>query len=188
MRCAKELLIAQGIDKFTVSEVALASRLSKPALYYYFDSKEALVYDLALEALHLEVNAIAPPVDTAESGTIALISMLRARIDYFLTDVDSFRILYVWVPALGLQMQITQSEPSLRMNDVLGVISRRLAAERETNDRVARYDTQQLPQMAWALSQGILARGIAGRMNAENIEQCRAMREVACRWLLDSLV
>ncbi len=84
MRSAKDLLVAQGIENFTVAEVAQTSQLSKPAVYYYFDSKEALVFDLAIESLQIEFNVLAESVHVAKSGVEALIGLVRTRVDFFL--------------------------------------------------------------------------------------------------------
>lgn len=186
MRSAKDLLVANGIENFTVADVAQTSKLSKPAVYYYFDSKEALVFDLAIESLQVEFNALAEPVHAAKSGVQALVDLIRIRIDFFLNDVDAFRILHIWAPALGLQRQLAQSNVSKQITALLNFVSNRLGTER--GSRAVRHDAQQLPHMAWALSQGILAQYLVGTMQPRDIENCRAMRDVACRWLLDRLV
>jgi len=188
MRAAKELLVAHGIDRFTVAEVAHASRLSKPSLYYYFESKEALVLNLAIEALELEYRAVAETVQIAETGIAALVGLIRARVDHFLHDHDAFRLLHVWAPALGLQRQLMQSNTNRQMNALLDDIGIRLNSEKNGSPRTALRDAQQLPAVAWAMSQGILAQGISAAMSPKGVEQCRSMRDVACRWILDSLI
>lgn len=188
MRSAKELLVAQGIDSFTVAEVAQASHLSKPSLYYYFESKEALVFELAVEVFELEYLSLAESVQSAESGVAALVNLVRTRVDYFLRDGDAFRILHVWAPALGLNQQIAQSNTNIQMNVLLGEIGKRLNAEKNGRPRTTISDAQQLPAMAWALSQGILVQAISTATNPQDTERCKAMRDVACRWILDSLL
>jgi TetR/AcrR family transcriptional regulator len=185
MRSAKELLVTQGIDRFTVAEVAQAARLSKPSLYYYFESKEALVAELAIETLSLELNALSGAVQKVGSGVEALVSLLRTRVDFFLDDVDAFRIVHVWAPALGLQTQLAQSNPSRQVTVLLSAIAQRLSTE---STRRPGSDFQQLPLVAWALSQGILVRGIADAARPHDTAKCRTLRDAACRWLLDSLV
>ena len=188
MRSARQLLILNGIENFTVAQVAVVSQLSKPAVYYYFDSKEALVFDLAIESLQIEFNMLAESVRAAKSGIESLVNLIRARVDFFLNDIDAFRILHLWGPALGLQRSLSQSNASKQISALLSTISHRLISEHATGSRAIRIDVQQLPQMAWALSQGILVQCVAGAMQPKDLEQCRAMRDVACRWLLDSLV
>jgi AcrR family transcriptional regulator len=189
MRCARELLVAQGIDRFTVAEVAQASQLSKPSLYYYFESKEALVFDLAVETLTLELAAVADAVQPIENGIDALVSLVRTRVDFYLKDTDAFRIVHVWSPALGVHEQLLRSSAHEQMGALLAGIGERLGAQQKNGTgRAARPDIHQLPQMAWALSQGILVQGLSGAASPKSLEPCRAMRDVACRWLLDSLV
>jgi AcrR family transcriptional regulator len=188
MRCARELLVTQGIDRFTVAEVAQASQLSKPSLYYYFESKEALMFDLALETLTLELAAVSGAVQGIESGIEAIVCLVRSRVDFYLQDTDAFRIVHVWAPALGVNERLLHSNTHTQMGTLLTSISERLGTQHKENGRAVRPDIQQLPQMAWALSQGILVQGLSGTLAPNGIEPCRSMRDVACRWLLDSLV
>ena len=188
MNTARELLVTGGIENFTVAEVAASLRLSKPAVYYYFDSKESLVFDLAIESLQIEFNRLAESVHAANSGVEALVDLIRTRVDFFLNDIDAFRILHVWTPALGLQRRLAQSNASKQISALLNVISQRLSTERAPRVHTIRLDAQQFPQIAWALSQGILAQSAASGMQPKDLEQSRAMRDVACRWMLDSLL
>jgi AcrR family transcriptional regulator len=188
MRSARALLVAHGFENFTVAEVARVSQLSKPAVYYYFDSKEALVFDLAVESLQIEFNILAESVHTAKSGIESLVELVRTRVDFFLSDMDAFRIVHVWTPALGLQRRLSQSNANKQIFALLSVIGQRLSTERPRDEHVTPLGMQQLPQLAWALSQGILSQHVASVMQPKDSEQCRAMRDSACRWLLDSLV
>lgn len=188
MHSARKLLITHGIENFTVTQVAADSQLSKPAVYYYFDSKEALVFDFAIETMQNEFNVLAESVHAARSGIESLVNLIRARVDFFLNDIDTFRILHLWTPALGLQRRLSQSIASKQISALLNVISHRLSTEPASGSRALRLDAQQLPHIAWALSQGILAQCAAGAMQPKDLEQCRGMRDVACRWLLDSML
>lgn len=188
MRCARELLVTQGIDRFTVAEVAQASQLSKPSLYYYFESKEALVFDLAVETLTLELAAVSSAIQGIDNGVEALVCLVRTRVDFYLEDTDAFRIVHVWAPALGVHEQLLRSDTHAQMGTLLTSIGERLGTQHNGNGRPQRPDIRQLPHMAWALSQGILVQGLSGTPSPKSVEPCRSMRDVACRWLLDSLV
>jgi AcrR family transcriptional regulator len=188
MHSARDLLVDRGIEHFTVADVAQVSQLSKPAVYYYFDSKEALVFDLAIESLQAEFNILSESVHAAKSGVESLVDLIRTRVDFFLNDMNAYRVLHVWAPAMGLQRRLSQSNTSKQISALLNLISHRLSTERTSASRAVRLDAQQLPQMAWALSQGILGQFASGAQQPRDLEQCRATRDVACRWLLDSLV
>jgi len=45
---ARDVVLGSGLARFTLSAVADELGLTKPALYYYFDSKEALLFELLL--------------------------------------------------------------------------------------------------------------------------------------------
>ncbi len=188
MHSARNLLAERGIEHFTVADVAHVSQLSKPAVYYYFDSKEALVFDLAIESLQIESNVLSEAVNAAKSGVESLVDLIRTRVDFFLNDMNAFRVLHVWAPAMGLQRRLSQSNTSKQISALLNLISHRLSTEKPSSNRAIRLDAQQLPQVAWALSQGILGQFAASAMQPKDLEQCRATRDVACRWLLDSLI
>ncbi len=113
---------------------------------------------------------------------------IRTRVNFFLNDMNAFKVLHVWAPAMGLQRRLGQSNTSKQISALLNLISHRLSTEKTVSNRAMRLDAQQLPQVAWALSQGILGQFAAGTQQPKDLEQCRATRDVACRWLLDSLV
>jgi AcrR family transcriptional regulator len=188
MHSARDLLVSRGTENFTVADVAQVSQLSKPAVYYYFDSKEALVFDLAIESLQSEFNILSESVHAAKSGVESLVDLVRTRVDFFLNDMNAFRVLHVWAPAMGLQRRLSQSNTSKQISALLNLISHHLSTEKTAGNRATRPDAQQLPQMAWALSQGILGQFAASAQQPKDLDQCRATRDVACRWLLDSLV
>ena len=50
MRCAKELILEQGVEKVSLQNIAGKAELSKGTLYLYFSSKEALFQDICNEA------------------------------------------------------------------------------------------------------------------------------------------
>ena len=45
---ARDAILRSGLAGFTLAAVAEELALTKPALYYYFDSKEALLFELLL--------------------------------------------------------------------------------------------------------------------------------------------
>ena len=52
---AREVIIDEGLA-FTMDKVAAGADVSKPALYYYFRSKESLIGALAVEVLRVEAE------------------------------------------------------------------------------------------------------------------------------------
>ena len=80
---------------------------------------------------------------SAKTGVEALVDLIRTRVDFFLADIDAFKILHIWTPALGLQKQLTQSSISKQISALLNVISNRLGTERVAGNREVRLRIDQ---------------------------------------------
>jgi TetR/AcrR family transcriptional regulator len=188
MQSARSLLVLQGIENFTIAQVAAVASVSKPAVYYYFDSKEDLVYALSVEVLVAERAQLERIVNDATSAVDALAALVRSRIDFYVHDRDSFRILHVWGPMLGLQARLDSSPQHAALLGLVTRIAARLVAEREQKRVPSRVEAVKVPALAWAMSQGILAMTVLGPTRERDLARTSELRDGACRWLLDSLV
>lgn len=188
MQSARSLLVHQGIENFTVAQVAAVANVSKPAVYYYFDSKEDLVCELSFEVLTAEHQRLERAIADAESGVDALVRLVRTRIDFYMEDRDSFRILHVWGPVLGLQPRVEASPQYGAIRALQGRVSERLVSERHRIRATSRVDISKVPELGWALSQGIVAAMAVGPAREGDAARVADLRDSACRWLLDSLV
>lgn len=188
MQSARELLVQQGIENFTIAQVAAVARVSKPAVYYYFESKEDLVGELSLDVLCAERQRLEAAISQPASGVDALAALVRARIDFYVEDRDSFRILHVWGPMLGLQERLEASSQHQALLELVEQVARRLAEEWHRLRVSSRIEPARIPELAWAMSQGIIAATALGPMREGDLERVQALRDSACRWLLDSLL
>ncbi len=79
LAAAREVLDAKGLAKLTLASVARELQLTKAALYYYFSSKEALLFELLLGALTREVETVERVLDAlVPGGPTALEAMIRS--------------------------------------------------------------------------------------------------------------
>lgn len=188
LQSARSLLVVQGIENFTIAQVAATASVSKPAVYYYFDSKEDLVYALCREILEAEHVLLERFFIQAATAVDALVAIVRSRIDFYVHGRDSFRILYVWGPMLGLQARIEASPEHAALVGLVSRVAARLSAEREKARAPSRVEVMKVPELAWAMSQGIIAAIVLGPTRASDVARAGELRDSACRWLLDSLV
>jgi TetR/AcrR family transcriptional regulator len=107
LHAARGLLVTQGIEHFAISEVAELAGLSKPAVYYYFASKEEIVGALARQIADEECALLEVAISGASSGIDALSRIVRAYVHHYTSNVDAFRILYVWPQVLGIQNRLS---------------------------------------------------------------------------------
>ncbi|MED5370510.1 MAG: TetR/AcrR family transcriptional regulator [Myxococcota bacterium] len=86
LRAARKVFIEKGFEKTRMSDVAGAAGLSKGAVYFYFDSKQALIQALASQE-HQRAQAILDEVlahrDLAAEQNLT--DLLRMLLHHFLT-------------------------------------------------------------------------------------------------------
>jgi len=188
MRAARHLLVTEGILNFTVARVAKAARVSKPGVYYYFDSKEDLVFALAVEVQEEETARLLAALGEARCAADALVTLVRRRVSYYLEDRDSSRILHVWARMLGLESRLAASPAAQRARELELGLTRRLLTEHVKERTVPRLSLDRIVDLAVALSQGIIATAALDASLLEARARTEALCEDACSWLLDVLL
>jgi AcrR family transcriptional regulator len=96
----KKVLLDRGIAGLTLSAVARELELTKAALYYYFPSKDALVFELIYRDLAGHAEAVGEAVAGAASGAEALEALIRTSADHYGNRMDELRLAYL-VPQVG---------------------------------------------------------------------------------------
>lgn len=91
----RALLLDVGPGGVTLAAIAEQLDLTKAALYYYFDSKEALLFELVFETMQAEITAIEERLDTAADGAAAIEAIIRGCGDHYGRNLDSFRLAYL---------------------------------------------------------------------------------------------
>ncbi|WP_373048787.1 TetR/AcrR family transcriptional regulator [Vulgatibacter sp.] len=154
---ARRVLEADGVAALTIAAVAAEADVSKPAVYYYFRSKEEVIGNLAASILEQEVLALEAAIDQAPSGVAALAALVRAKVDRYAADLATFRLAYVYPQWIGLQPALLAERIyplSQRINDRL---EQRLAADREAGRLHPSLHPRRLANLAWITAHGILS-------------------------------
>jgi AcrR family transcriptional regulator len=97
---ARKVLLKQGLSGLTLAAVARELQLTKAALYYYFASKEALVFELVYLGLANHAEVVGDAVAIAQSGTAAIEALIRSSADHYGNHMDDLRLAYL-VPQVG---------------------------------------------------------------------------------------
>jgi AcrR family transcriptional regulator len=95
---ARNDVLRSGLGGFTLAAVADELGLTKPALYYYFDSKEALLFELLLREwldLGTEVEAA---VDATDNGSDAVEQLMRAVFNHYRDHLELFMLFHKMGP------------------------------------------------------------------------------------------
>jgi AcrR family transcriptional regulator len=94
LEAARRVLMRDGIAGTTLTAVAKEAGLTKAALYYYFESKDAMLFELMLRVLEREVTALETAVSATDNGAEALRAIIETTVARFARQPDDFRLLY----------------------------------------------------------------------------------------------
>jgi AcrR family transcriptional regulator len=154
---ARAILARQGIQNFSVNAVAAAADVSKPAVYYYFESKEELIYELALDAEVEESRALERALDADRGGVEALADLIKGYVEHYLRDIDQYRIRYVWPQVLGISWRLAEARGRRETRAVESIVSARLGRDQSEGRVASNIDAQQLTPLARVIAHGIVA-------------------------------
>lgn len=163
---ARQLLLTEGIENFTVSAVAALAHVSKPAVYYYFDSKEDLVAALAIDAYEAELQVLEAATASASTGVEALQRMVEAYVQHYRDNPDFFRILHMWTRVLGITGEVRRATADHPRANLVTTLTERLANEQRESRLAAELDPGQLVEIALAMAHGVVCLGGDGPVPA----------------------
>ena len=128
---ACQIVLRDGSSGFTLAAVAEELGLTNPALYYYFDSKEALLFALIVRewlACGAEVRDV---VEATDDGADAVEALIRAVFDRYRDRLDLFLLVHQKMVELGAaSVTGAQLERIRPVNDMLyGGAETRLRAD-----------------------------------------------------------
>jgi AcrR family transcriptional regulator len=112
---ARALLLEEGPDAVTLGSVSGRLGMTKPALYHYFPSKEALTRSLVAALIDDEVGELEKAVERAGPGENPIASMIRAFHAHYRKDLHAFRFVYgqsqlYLNPELGIDAAMVRNE------------------------------------------------------------------------------
>jgi AcrR family transcriptional regulator len=92
---ARRVLLRDGLPATTLDAVAREVGLTKAALYYYFPSKDALLFELVYAGFEAQARALHDGVETAKDGREALRAIIRETVRTFASNLDDFRLTFL---------------------------------------------------------------------------------------------
>ncbi len=98
---ARKVLLENGVGAMTLEAVAKEAGMSKTGLYYYFPSKDALVFELVFATLESSAQAVHDAVEKAEDGGDALRAIVRETVQTYAPRLDDFRLAFLFSQVAG---------------------------------------------------------------------------------------
>jgi AcrR family transcriptional regulator len=95
LAAARAVLLRNGVAAMTLDAVAREVGVSKTALYYYFPSKDALLFELMYSALETHARAVHDAVEETKDGVGALSALIRQSVKTFGLRLEDFRLAFL---------------------------------------------------------------------------------------------
>jgi AcrR family transcriptional regulator len=130
---ARSVIEEHGVQGFSLELVGRQMGLRKQAVYHYFDSKEAVLFEVVYEELARGARAVSDAVDTTRSGADAVEALLRAYFEAFRGRPRLFQLAHTAMPMFDLARLATADRLArLRpLNDLLlAGVAKRVARDR----------------------------------------------------------
>jgi AcrR family transcriptional regulator len=130
---AREVVAESGVRRFSLEQVARRVGLTKQAVYHYFDSKEAVLAEVAVGEMARAAREVADAVSRAAGAADAMEAMMRTYFAAFVGRLRLFQLCYTAMPTLDAPPApdaalLARLHP---LNDlVLGGVAERVARER----------------------------------------------------------
>lgn len=152
-------LKAGGLAAVTVAGIAADLGMTKPAIYHYFSSKEALVRELIASLLSEEIDTLLAAVNECPSGREVLGAMIHAFHRHYRGRLSDFRLIYaqpqlIQRDSLGVESGTLKQVVHPRTRVLFERLEERLADATEKQDGLA---VRRLAFSAWTSALGLMS-------------------------------
>jgi AcrR family transcriptional regulator len=160
LEAARRVLLWGGVAATTLEAVAKEVGVSKTALYYYFPSKDALLFELVFGALKSHAGAVHDAVEETKSGAEALGALVRASVKTFTPNLEDFRLAFLHgqVASPGsVHFDAGQFARIRPLNELwLAGAAKKLAEDAEQRPSSARVEPRLMAFLAYLAAIGLL--------------------------------
>jgi AcrR family transcriptional regulator len=157
---ARVVLLRSGAAAMTLDAVAKEAGMSKTGLYYYYPSKDALVFELVFGALEGHAQTVDGAVRAGRSGGEMLGAIVRETVDAFAPRLDDFRLAFLFGQVAGAGAIHWTDEQLARIRplneQLLAHATRTLADESRKDPPRAAVEPRLLAFLAYLAAIGLL--------------------------------
>ncbi len=170
LEAARRIVLRNGVAATTLDAVAREVGVTKTALYYYFPSKDALLFELMFAALERHARAVDTAVDDARDGADALAALIRGSVEAYAPRLEDFRLAFLQSQLASPGSVRLDAEHFARirpLNDlILSGTANKLAAQQPDGGNRARVEPRLLAFLAYLAALGLLTmKGLVESVN-----------------------
>jgi AcrR family transcriptional regulator len=92
LSASSALFASKGFERATIRDVSQATGMSLAGLYYYFKSKEELLYLIQLRAFESICEALREIIENETDPKACLESMINMHFEYFIKNMNDLKI------------------------------------------------------------------------------------------------
>lgn len=152
----RAVILRDGFGNLTIDAVAAAADVSKPSVYYYFDSKESLARALCVQLAHEEIAAVVAAIEATPAGESILDAAVRAYVAHHVAALELFRATIVWPLVLDAPPE-GYPEVDAEMMRLFGLFQARLEADAAAGRLHAGVHPRRAGLTAWNAMQGLVS-------------------------------
>ncbi|MEM9188719.1 MAG: TetR/AcrR family transcriptional regulator [Myxococcota bacterium] len=153
---ARKVIARDGLEGLTLAAVAAEVDVSPPAIYYYYRSKEALAEAVAMALVVEETDTCVRAIEDVEPVD-ALAACVHARVDHYLAHPQNYLLLYQLFVTVGFSEKNLEHGLYAQGYRLLGRLEEAILASQKEGRMAPGLDARKLANVAFAISQGILA-------------------------------
>ena len=124
LKCARELILVQGVERVGMEDIAHKAELSKATVYLYFSSKDVLFNEICEEAAQVFLGHFKSFMKPGITGMAALKCFWRSYVELFGNSEDMiiiFKVRNFMNPGLPLA-SLTEQSKSSHVDSVLEAV------------------------------------------------------------------
>ena len=156
---ARELVLQNGLVGFTLAALADDLGLTNPALYYYFDSKEAVLFELLLREWGESAVEVQSAVEETDNGIDAVEQLMRTVFNRYRDRLELFVLFFKMGPGGDFEELVgpDELERFRPINEMLyGGAEARLRADQRTGEFPRKRDPRRFAFTAHMAVIGLL--------------------------------
>lgn len=154
---ARAVVMRDGVAALTVDGVAAEAGVSKPSVYYYFESKDDLLRSLAMQLSREEQAAVSQAVTASAPGPGILRDLVVAYVGHHRASLELFRVQYLWSQVVGLDELDLDTEVNAGMIALFDRVEQHLLAARDAGALRPGAHPRRLAVAAWMAAQGFVS-------------------------------
>jgi AcrR family transcriptional regulator len=150
---ARKLLVTGSVAQFTLDGVADALGVTKPAIYHYFENREALITAAMTHGFVEHGRVLQEAARSAADGPAVLRKIVTAFVNHYRERLEEFRLDFAWTQIHGNRRAVRKFILPV-MSDLVGEVAEKL---RRGKPGLTHMRARRMCMVAWTAGIGLVS-------------------------------